>query len=123
STLWPVGASVAEIETLPDGVDIDGNWIFDGESIVRRILSPEEWQSKAESQRNALLSEAKESISIWQSELLLGTISDEDRGRLAAWIEYIKELQQMTFISVMDEDCYNALVWPESPSKGILQNA
>ncbi|EHS0460929.1 TPA: tail fiber assembly protein [Escherichia coli] len=123
SALWPVGASVAETESLPDGVDINGNWIFDGESIVRRILSPEEWQTKAESQRNILLSEAKERVSIWQSELLLGTISDEDRGSLAAWIEYIKELQQMTFTSVTDEDCYNALVWPESPSKGVLQKA
>ena len=27
STLWPVGASVAEIETLPDGVDIE--WEMD----------------------------------------------------------------------------------------------
>ncbi|MCV5276570.1 tail assembly chaperone, partial [Escherichia coli] len=25
STLWPIGLSVAEIEILPDGVDINGN--------------------------------------------------------------------------------------------------
>ncbi|MED0462179.1 tail fiber assembly protein [Escherichia coli] len=71
-----------------------------------------------------MLPEAKEGISIWQSELLPGTISDEDRGSLAAWIEYIKELQQVTFTSVKDKDYYNALVWPESPSKGgVLQKA
>ncbi|EMB7580219.1 tail fiber assembly protein [Escherichia coli] len=68
-----------------------------------------------------MLPEAKEGISIWQSELLPGTISDEDRGSLAAWIEYIKELQQVTFTSVKDKDYYNALVWPESPSKGFYR--
>ncbi|MCB8637571.1 tail fiber assembly protein [Escherichia coli] len=67
--------------------------------------------------------EAKERIRIWQSELLPGTISNADKGRLATWIEYIRELQQLTFTSVMNKDCYNALVWPESPSKGTFQNA
>ncbi|HCT2482648.1 TPA: hypothetical protein ACPFDD_000738 [Escherichia coli] len=57
-----------------------------------------------------MLPEAKEGIRIWQSELLPGTIRDPDKGRLAAWIEYIRELQQMTFTSVMNKDCYNALV-------------
>ncbi|MCP6259269.1 tail fiber assembly protein, partial [Klebsiella pneumoniae] len=36
STLWPVGASVAEIEILPEGVDINGNWMFDGKNVVER---------------------------------------------------------------------------------------
>ncbi len=37
STLWPMGLSVAEIDTLPDDVDIDGNWIFDGENLLLNV--------------------------------------------------------------------------------------
>ncbi|ENB2779350.1 tail assembly chaperone, partial [Escherichia coli] len=49
SALFPLNMSVAEVESLPDGADIDGNWVFDGESVVARTLTAEEWQANAES--------------------------------------------------------------------------
>ncbi|WP_438408501.1 hypothetical protein [Escherichia coli] len=55
STLWPVGASVAEIETLPDGVDIDGNWIFDGENVVERVRTADELKTKLNQKRQPCL--------------------------------------------------------------------
>ncbi|PJI56911.1 tail fiber assembly protein [Escherichia coli] len=115
SALFPLHMSVAEVESLPDGVDIDGNWVFDGENVVARTLTAAEWQAKAESQRSALISDAKETISLWQSELLLGTISDDDKESLTEWIAYIKGLQVLDLSGVTDEESYNATVWPDEP--------
>ncbi|CAD6169593.1 tail assembly chaperone [Escherichia coli] len=115
SGLYPNGFSVAEVESLPDGVDIDGNWVFDGENVVARTLTAAEWLAKAESQRSALISDAKETISLWQSELLLGTISDDDKESLTEWIAYIKALQALDLSGVTDEESYNATVWPDEP--------
>lgn len=116
SALCPNGLSVAEVSEWPDGADIAGGWIFDGERVVARTLTSEEWQTKAESQRNVLISEAKETISLWQSELLLGTISDDDRECLTEWIAYIKALQSLDLSGVTDEASYSDIVWPDKPS-------
>ncbi len=115
SALFPLNMSVAEVESLPDGADIGGDWVFDGESVVARTLTAVEWQAKAESQRSALISDAKETISLWQSELLLGTISDDDKESLTEWLSYIKALQALDLSDVTDEEGYNATVWPDEP--------
>lgn len=49
--------------------------------------------SMAEQKKSYLLSDAKDKISLWQTELQLGTISDEDKATLLAWIGYIKAVQ------------------------------
>ncbi|HHH7407750.1 TPA: tail fiber assembly protein, partial [Escherichia coli] len=113
--LCPVSLSVAEVESLPDGADIDGNWVFDGESVVARTLTAAEWQAKAESQRSALISDAKERISLWQSELLLDIITNDDKESLTEWLAYIKALQALDLSGVTDEASYNATVWPDEP--------
>ncbi|HFG0021174.1 TPA: tail fiber assembly protein, partial [Escherichia coli] len=58
STLWPIGLSVAEIEILPDGVDINGNWMFDGKNVVERVRTADELKTMAESRRTELLNNA-----------------------------------------------------------------
>lgn len=116
SALCPYGLSVAEVSEWPDGADITGGWIFDGERVVARTLTPEEWCSKAELQRSALISEARETISLWQSELLLGIISDENRESLTEWIAYIKLLQSVDLSGVTDEVSYNGIAWPDKPA-------
>ena len=39
STLWPIGLSVAEVDSLPEDVDINGGWVFRDNSVVKRIYS------------------------------------------------------------------------------------
>ena len=102
SALCPVSLSVAEVESLPDGADIDGNWVFDGESVVARTLTAAEWQAKAR-------------ISLWQSELLLDIITNDDKESLTEWLAYIKALQALDLSGVTDEASYNATVWPDEP--------
>lgn len=118
STLWPVGHSVAEIPAseVPENLDIDGNWMFDGKSIVPRTYSAEEWQAKAEAQRQSLLAAANAATAYWRTELQLDAISDEDKASLIKWMAYIKAVKALDVSAVKDEAGYNAIAWPEQPN-------
>ena len=118
SALTPDGYSVAEVKGFEVDSDInliDGTWIFNGKNITKRIYTPKEIQHRAESQRQRLIASASETISLWQSELLLGVISDEDKARLMEWMAYIKKLNAMNFSRINDEVDYNEIEWPEVP--------
>lgn len=63
----------------------------------------------ADKQQAALLVEAQETISFWQTELQLGIISEEDKASLIAWINYIKALQALDTSKAPD------INWPLKP--------
>lgn len=63
----------------------------------------------AEQQKAALLTEAQETISFWQTELQLGIISDEDKTTLIAWMNYIKEVKAVDTSTAPD------ITWPTPP--------
>ncbi len=112
SALCPLDASVAELETLPDGVNIDGGWYYrDGEVLP----VPVDYSQQAEKRRQSLLTEAKDAISDWKTDLELGLISDEDKEKLKAWRIYAKSLQAMDFTAITDKAAYDAIEWPVSP--------
>lgn len=64
----------------------------------------------AENYRSKLISFAKDTISVWQTELLLGTISDDDKASLTEWMAYIKALQ------VVDTSDPESITWPTEPT-------
>ncbi|EFB5122916.1 tail fiber assembly protein [Escherichia coli] len=116
STLWPVGASVAEIETLPDGVDIDGNWIFDGENVVERVRTADELKTMAESRRTERLNSARQQLVISQTKLLRGRIlSEDEQSALDAWLDYIDAVNALDFNTITDKATFNAIAWPTEP--------
>lgn len=47
----------------------------------------------AEQMKSELLTEAQGTISIWQTELQLGVINEDDKASLVKWLAYIKLLQ------------------------------
>ncbi|WP_142688882.1 tail fiber assembly protein [Klebsiella aerogenes] len=63
----------------------------------------------AKGKKLELLSEAQKKINFWQTELLLGMISDEDKSQLTEWVKYIKAVQ------ALDINSASAIQWPESP--------
>lgn len=65
----------------------------------------------AEQQKAALLLEAQTTISLWQTELQLGIISDEDKASLIAWMKYIKALQ------AVDISTAPGITWPTPPAE------
>lgn len=69
----------------------------------------EEAVGYAEQQKAALLAVAQETISLWQTELQLGIISDEDKASLIEWLAYIKRLQTVGTSTAPD------INWPVHP--------
>ncbi|AEX53116.1 phage tail fiber assembly protein [Rahnella aquatilis CIP 78.65 = ATCC 33071] len=63
----------------------------------------------AEQQKAALLTEAQATISLWQTELQLGVISDGDKASLIAWMNYIKAVQAVDTSAAPD------IIWPKQP--------
>lgn len=63
----------------------------------------------AEQKKVALLAKAQATISLWQTELQLGIISDEDKASLIAWMKYIKAVQAVDTSKAPD------ITWPDKP--------
>lgn len=78
-------------------------WVTDAEK--QHIADVE----AAEQQKSALLVEAQATISLWQTELQLGIINDEDKASLILWLTYIKKLQAIT------PDTAPNIKWPTPP--------
>ncbi|EFB9807897.1 TPA: tail fiber assembly protein [Escherichia coli] len=57
----------------------------------------------------ALLTEAQSTISLWQTELQLGIISDDDKASLIAWMKYIQALNAVDTSTAPD------IEWPVKP--------
>ncbi|EFU9425850.1 tail fiber assembly protein [Escherichia coli] len=112
SALYPAGFSVVEIDELPEGTDISGNWMFDN-GVISRL--PVNYTKKAEELRQSYLNQAYEQINDWRTELQLGTISDEDRAALARWMAYISQVKKMLLPAIKTEAEFNAIKWPEQP--------
>ncbi|CDL31973.1 tail fiber assembly protein [Enterobacter hormaechei] len=103
-------------QMLMEGQQKDGCIIRADENGFPVLANPViDYLEKAISLRDSKLDEAKREISLWQSELLLGIISDNDRELLQKWILYIRQLQGMTFAENMDEDNFGTIIWPEPP--------
>ncbi|MCT8967045.1 tail fiber assembly protein [Escherichia coli] len=78
-------------------------------TLVKAVPTTAQLIEIAEQQKAQKLSDAQNKISLWQTELQLGIISDEDKTSLIAWIGYIKELQSVDTSAVPDVD------WPIEP--------
>ena len=64
---------------------------------------------EAKQQKSALLTEAQSVISLWQTELQLGIISDDDKASLIAWMKYIQALNAVDISTAPD------IEWPVKP--------
>lgn len=109
SRLYPVGLTVVDVDSLPDGCDIFGGWIFDGEKVVPRTYTPEELQVQAEDQKESLIADANKKTQAWQTQLMLGMINDEDKKALIAWMAYVQSIQSI------DTHQPETIVWPPQP--------
>ena len=78
-------------------------WVTDNEAQHKADVEA------AEQQKAALLAEAQTTISLWQTELQLGIISDEDKASLIAWMNYIKAVQ------AVDTSKAPKITWPDKP--------
>ncbi|HBC0585236.1 TPA: tail fiber assembly protein [Enterobacter cloacae] len=112
SKLCPDGGSVAEVECLPENFTLN-QWVF-RDGIIQPL--PVNYASKAELQRDNLLATANSAISLWQTKLLTGkALTDEQKEKLATWIDYMDDLEAMDFSSIKDDAGFNSIEWPVIP--------
>ncbi|QGG10952.1 tail fiber assembly protein [Enterobacter cancerogenus] len=64
---------------------------------------------EAEQKKSALLSAAQSTISLWQTELQLGIINDDDKASLIEWMKYIQALNAVDTSTAPD------IEWPVKP--------
>lgn len=65
--------------------------------------------SKAASEKSALINEANGVTLAWQTQLLLGIITEEDKASLTAWMKYIQAVQAVNATDAPD------IIWPQKP--------
>ena len=74
------------------------------------LVSPEvDHIAQAENQRAQLLATADDVTSDWRVELMLGDISDEDKAKLSAWMDYKK------VVKAVDTSTAPDVSWPAQP--------
>ncbi|EAV2659886.1 tail fiber assembly protein [Salmonella enterica subsp. houtenae] len=112
SRLYPAGFSVVEVNKLPAGFNIYGDWQYSNGAV---LAVPVDYQAKAETTRQKLLDGANSTIADWRTELALGEISDDDKASLTKWMSYIKALKALDLTDVSDEATFTAIRWPALP--------
>lgn len=112
SRLYPAGFSVVEVNKLPAGFNIYGDWKYSNGTV---LAVPVDYQAKAETTRQKLLNDADNAIKDWRTELTLGIISDENKAALILWMNYINVLKSLDLTDVSDEATFTAIRWPALP--------
>lgn len=107
SSLWPDGLSVAEVAdtTANRRADILGGWVFDGESLIPRVYTPEELKEQAEAERARQLQIASRVIAPLQDAEDLGMATKEEKASLLAWKRYRVMLSRAKHEDVPDIEC------------------
>lgn len=108
SALWPLNQSVTEVffADVPDGIDINGGWVFDGEKIVVRTYTPEELAAQLAVEKFQRLAAALQVIIPLQNAVKHGMATDEEKTRLEDWEKY------SVLVSRVD---VNQTTWPALP--------
>ena len=96
---YPAGTTASKPATDFDKWD-GTKWVTDTEELNAAQVK------SAERKKASLLAEAQAKISIWQTELQLGIIENEDKATLISWLSYIKALQKTDTITAPD------IKWP-----------
>ncbi|CEE92372.1 putative tail fiber assembly protein [Xenorhabdus nematophila str. Anatoliense] len=111
SALWPINAYISEIneKDIPENFSVSGDWGFYNGKISKKVLTDEEIIQYNTIEKSSLFDEALNKIQLWQTQLLLDIISDEDRIHLMEWMKYMQKLQNITLLNISDID------WPKKP--------
>lgn len=85
--------------------------VFDEKGPRLEELPPTDHQAIAESNRKGLLDEATQSITVWQTKLLMGRkLTDAETVSLNAWMDYIDVLNDTDISDAPD------VQWPTKPT-------
>jgi hypothetical protein len=95
---WPEGKQL--------GADGNGDpvWVNSPPPTMEELIS------EAEQHKQRLISVADDITSDWKVELMLGTISDDDKATLTEWMAYKKK------VKAVDTSSTDDVIWPNPPT-------
>ncbi|NUL39343.1 tail fiber assembly protein [Kosakonia sacchari] len=118
---WPDDAkeiSDALYKSLMDG-QANGKSIASDDDGAPVLITPKiDWNARAESHRQRLLTEASNATADWRTELQLDVISADDKASLIKWMAYIQKLKSIDLTNVAgstDDSTAPDIPWPEKP--------
>jgi hypothetical protein len=108
SMLFPENMSVVEVaqSDYPDGVQIDGSWIFDGNAVVPYRRTAEEVMAIHREELDRLMDAASRAMMPLEDAVDLGMATEAEVSRLKAWKGYRVALSRVDLMKP---------VWPELP--------
>ncbi|RUT67480.1 hypothetical protein CKG00_12535 [Morganella morganii] len=93
---------------------VKDGWIAISYKEAMKLTNPpktkEQLIAEVEAQKQHLIAEANQKTQLWQTQLLLGIITEEDKASLKEWMLYVQEVQ------VVDPSLGAAVVWPTPPA-------
>ena len=110
STLNPEGFSVVEVPDITANrrADISGKWMFKDGVVIKRTYTEEEQRQQAENEKQSLLQLVRDKTQLWDSQLRLGIISDENKQKLTEWMLYAQKVESTDTSSL-------PVTFPEQP--------
>jgi len=99
---YPAGTTTLQPATPFDKWDGE-KWMTDSDAQQQSLLDA------ADSEKSARVSEANGITQAWQTQLLLGIITDTDKALLTSWMKYIQAVQAADITNAPD------ISWPEKP--------
>ncbi|MCW2454606.1 UNVERIFIED_ORG: hypothetical protein M2414_002345 [Rahnella aquatilis] len=104
------GQTVIEVKA---GVEAGiGYSIVDGEFVAPATvtLSKEELIVEADKQKQQILQSVNTTTQMWQTQLTLGIITNDDKEALTAWMKYAQS------VNAVDTSASPNITWPSEPS-------
>ncbi|ENO1558173.1 tail fiber assembly protein [Escherichia coli] len=110
STINPEGLSVVEVADITANrrADISGKWMFKDGVVIKRTYTEEEQRQQAENEKQSLLQLVRDKTQLWDSQLRLGIISDENKQKLTEWMLYAQKVESTDTSSL-------PVTFPEQP--------
>ena len=110
SAINPEGASVVELPDITANrrADISGKWMFKDGAVIKREYTEEEQKQQAENEKQNLLQLVRDKTQLWDSQLRLGIISDENKQKLTEWMLYAQKVESTDTSSL-------PVTFPEQP--------
>lgn len=106
SALFPSGLTVVDIDEIPAGCTISGDWIYHDGNITKSALSD---QNKANHQKAELMKAVSAQIEVITDAIALQLATPEEQARLV-------ELQTYrVMLSRIDTSTAPDITWPEAP--------
>ncbi|EDX0714578.1 tail fiber assembly protein [Escherichia coli] len=110
SAINPEGLSVVEVPDITANrrADISGKWMFKDGVVIKRTYTEEEQRQQAENEKQSLLQLVRNKTQLWDSQLRLGIISDENKQKLTEWMLFAQKVESTDTSSL-------PVTFPEQP--------